>query len=382
MLLQFFDIIINMKILLVTDLYPINNENITKALYLFVREWQKQGHTTEVIRSNFIINTLIRGRKITEEKIYYENGIKIYNLNFHTPFLFNVYKKLPADFSLKNYDVIISHMPSGALMANRLLEKEKIKYICAVHASDIVVFKDIKYSVYFKNQLKKAYETADKIAVRSPVLKSKIEEILPYAKEKTFIAFSGIDEKFISAEKTIKNIDKNNLRIITTAALIKRKNINLIIEALAKFNHKNFHYTIIGEGKERKRLEKLAKKYNISNNITFTGKINNNHVIDLLRQADIFIMVSKDETFGLSYLEAAASGNIILAKKDDGLDGFLTNGENAFFVYPNSKEILNCLNKIYNMNNKELNKIRTNAIEIMRKYTTLSAAENYLKNIN
>ena len=91
-----------MKILLVTDLYPINNENITKALFLFAIEWQKQGHSVEVIRPNFILNTLIRGRKISEEKIYYENGIKIYNLNFHTPFLFNVYNKLPDNFSLKN----------------------------------------------------------------------------------------------------------------------------------------------------------------------------------------------------------------------------------------------------------------------------------------
>lgn len=103
-----------MKILFVTDLYPIENEKIAKALYYFVLEWKKQGHEVEVIRSNFILNTKIRGRKIQKEKIYIENGIKIYNLNFHTPFLFNVYNKLPKEFSLKNYDVIISHMPCGA----------------------------------------------------------------------------------------------------------------------------------------------------------------------------------------------------------------------------------------------------------------------------
>ena len=370
-----------MKILLVTDLYPINNENITKALFLFAIEWQKQGHSVEVIRPNFILNTLIRGRKITEEKIYYENGIKIYNLNFHTPFLFNVYNKLPDNFSLKNYDVMISHMPSGALMANRLLEKEKIKYICAVHASDIVVLKNIKYSVYFKKQLEKAYKTADKISARSPVLKTKIEKLFPFAKEKTFIAYSGIDEKFIIKPELIKEIDKNNLKLITTAALIKRKNISPVIKALKEANIKNFKYTIAGEGKERKKLEKLAEKYNIRNNITFTGKINNNQVIDLLRQSDIFIMVSKNETFGLSYLEAAASGNIIIAKKNDGIDGLLTDEENAFFVSANYKEIAACLRKICETETNKLNEIRTAAINIASRYTLSSAAENYLKNI-
>ena len=58
-----------MKILFVTDLYPIGEENIAKALFYFIQEWQKQGHEVEVIRSNFILNTLIRGRKIIKENL-------------------------------------------------------------------------------------------------------------------------------------------------------------------------------------------------------------------------------------------------------------------------------------------------------------------------
>ena len=146
-----------MKILFVTDLYPIGDEKIAKALFYFVREWQKQGHFVEVIRSNFIFNTLIRGRKIIKEKEYFENNTKIYNLNFHTPFWFNVNNKLPKDFSLKNYDVIISHMPSGALMAQKLLKRkdsDNIKYVCSVHNSDITVLKDLKYFHYLLNYYK------------------------------------------------------------------------------------------------------------------------------------------------------------------------------------------------------------------------------------
>ena len=66
-----------MKILFVTDLYPIGNEKIAKALYYFVRDWQKSGHKVDVIRANFILNTLIRGRKIIKEQKYTENDIDI-----------------------------------------------------------------------------------------------------------------------------------------------------------------------------------------------------------------------------------------------------------------------------------------------------------------
>ena len=49
-----------MRILFVTDLYPVKDENVSEALKYFTTEWKKQGHHIEVIKSNFIFNTLIR----------------------------------------------------------------------------------------------------------------------------------------------------------------------------------------------------------------------------------------------------------------------------------------------------------------------------------
>ncbi|MCD7780971.1 MAG: glycosyltransferase [Candidatus Gastranaerophilales bacterium] len=369
-----------MKILFVTDLYPIGEENISKALYYFVREWQKEGHEVDILRSNYIINTIIRGRKIQKEKIYYENGTKIYNLNFHTPFLFNVYNKLPKDFSLKNYDVMISHMPSGALMANKLLKKEKIKYICSVHASDIVVLKNIKYSIYFRQQLKKAYMQADKVSARSYVLQTKIEEIMPEIQDKTFVAFSGLDNEFIQNEQSPKYFNQEELQISTVSSLINRKNTDIIIKALSMISNK-FHLTVMGDGIQKKRLEKLAKKLNIEEKITFTGVLPRNKVIDNLKKSDIFILISNNETFGLVYLEAMAAGNIIIAKKNDGIDGILKNEQNAFLIEPEILELKKCLEKITAMKETEINIIKQNAADTAKKLTSSMAAENYLKNI-
>lgn len=361
-----------MKILFVTDLYPLGNEKIAKALFYFVREWQRQGHIVDVIRANFIVNTKLRGRKIYEEKIYNENGIQIYNLNFHTPFLFDVYKKLPHDFKLSNYDVMISHMPCGALMANRLLEKEKIKYICGVHASDITVLKSIKY-IPFGNALKKAYNNADKIAARSPVLKKEIEKIIP--NNKTFIAYSGIDENIISKEIILP--DKNHLRITTVASLIKRKNIDIIIKAVKK-SGSNINLNIIGSGREEKRLKRLAQH---SPNIIFHGELSREEVLNRLRDSDIFILISSRETFGLSYLEAMAAGNIIIAKENDGIDGILENNKNGFLIKANSEELKKCLEKIINLQEEEIAEIKRNCLKTAAVLTNKNAADNYLMNI-
>ena len=355
-----------MKILFVTDLYPIGEEKIAKALFYFVQEWQKLGHEVDVIRANFVINTKLRGRKIIEEKLYEENGTKIYNLNFHTPFFFNIYNKLPKDFSLKNYDVMISHMPCGALMAQKLLKKEKIKYICAVHASDITVLTDFKY-LPFRNSLKKAYRLADKISARSPILKEKIEKIIP--NNKTFIAYSGIN-----IEPIEKPLNKE-LTITTVASLIKRKNIDVIIKALNEMPQ--IKLNIIGSGPEEKNLKKLVK----GSNIQFLGQLQRPLVIEQLKKSDIFVLLSDNETFGLSYLEAMATGNIVIGKKSDGIDGILKDNENGFLIVPNIEELKKCIDKILSMKEDEISTIKANCAKTIKELTSQSAAENYLKNI-
>lgn len=375
-----------MKILFVTDLYPLKDEKIAKALYYFVQEWQKQGHKVEVIRCNFILNTRIRGRNILKEDIYYENGIKIYNLNFHTPFLFDVYKKLPYDFTLQDYDVIISHMPSGALMANKLLEKSKIKYICGVHCSDIAVLTKKIYSVFFRQKLEKTYKKADLIAARSPVLKNKIESIIPEAKGKTFIAYSGVDDELADNvndynAKCLDFIYNKELSVTAVASLIKRKNIDIIIKGLAELKDRNFFLRIIGDGAERNNLQKLVKELKLEKNIKFMGNIKRNEVFDYLKKSSVFILLSENETFGLSYLEAMAALNIVIAAENDGIDGILKDGNNAFLITPDSKRLKDCINKIMNLDKQQIENLYSNIKNTVNEYRQSKAAYNYLENI-
>ena len=375
-----------MKILFVTDLYPLNNEKIAKALYYFVLEWKKQGHEVEVIRSNFILNTKLRGRNIQKEGIYTENEIKIYNLNFNTPFLFNVYNKLPKEFSLKNYDVIISHMPTGALMAQKLLKKDKIKYVCGVHCSDITVLTKKIYSIFFKQKLINAYKNADYISARSPILKEKIEKLIPSVKEKTFIAYSGVDDELADNinefdAKCLDFIYNKELSITAVASLIKRKNIDVIIKGLAELKHRNFFLRIIGDGEEKENLQKLVKNLNLEKNIKFQGDISREEVFKYLKKSSIFALLSENETFGLSYLEAMATQNIVIASKNDGIDGILKDNENAFLISQNPTEFKDCIEKIMNLNEEEIKHIYNNMKNTINHYKQSNAAIEYINNI-
>ena len=182
-----------MKILFITDLYPIQSGETTtpRTLHNFVLEWIKQNHDVDVIRPNFVFNSALRGKKFHKTGFYEFEGVKIYNVNYFSPFLFDIEHKLtrhcetnifgfnksnhrsslPQDAeeiaSVDNsrekpnlkprndgkYDLIIAHMPSGIIFANKLVEKYKhiveLPLVCGVHCSDIEVLTKPIYKYYF-----------------------------------------------------------------------------------------------------------------------------------------------------------------------------------------------------------------------------------------
>ena len=365
-----------MKILFVTDLYNICNNADAKALNRFVEGWRKAGHEVFVIRPNFLLNTLIRGKKILKEKLYCDDGVL--NLNFLTPFWGRVENKLPKDFDINDFDVLISHMPSGALFSLKLLEKKKIPYCISVHASDIEVLTNPLYSFYFRNKLLKAYETADVIAPRSESLMKKIKDIVKTQK-RFFIAPSGVREEDINCD--VHKKISSPLKITTVSKLIKRKNVDVVLRALAQISEFDFEYRIIGDGKERKALEKLAKSLKIENKVKFIGAVSHDKVFEYLRESDIFVMLSRKETFGLVYLEAMASGNIVICTKDDGIDGIIKNSQNGFLCEAEPQKLKDLLIEVYNLSDGEIARILENTRKTAFENTEKMSCENYLKNL-
>ena len=297
-----------MKILFVTDLYPINTGEDTtpKTLHNFVIEWIKSGHQVDVIKPNFIFNSFLRGKHFYQTGFYEYESVRIFNVNYFTPFLFDVtgklanvknqansilswiasafyfvklramtFRKKKFDFAslrggakgadaaiqIEDYDVIVAHMPSGIIFANKLAEKYNKPLVCGVHSSDIEVLTSPIYSIYFKSQLTQGYKSAKKIACRSFVLQKKIGEILPDLAPKTFVASSGVKEvRLINNNAQPKPVllpsSPLALKVIICANFIKRKNIDKLI--LAVQDIENVELKIIGAGKEEKALKNIA----------------------------------------------------------------------------------------------------------------------------
>ena len=218
------------------------------------------------------------------------------------------------------------------------------------------------YSFYFKTELEKAYKNAKCIACRSYVLRDKFLKLYPQYAKKTFVAPSGIEE-----EKIVKREwqEKDKIKVLTCGQFIKRKNIDKVIKASEKFE--NIELTVIGSGSQK--LEKISDKP------IFLGQISREEVLGKMRESDVFILPSKNETFGMVYLEAMASGCITVCSQNDGVDGIIKDGVNGFLC----NDVEETIARIIDFEDKDL--ILENSYKTIKNYTDELVANHYLKNI-
>ena len=91
-------------------------------------------------------------------------------------------------------------------------------------------------------------------------------------------------------------------------------------------------YLIAGEGDDRCRLENIAKEAGVSNYVWFLGQVPRTDLPDLYRAADLFVLPSTGEGFGIVYLEAMACGTPALGLRQAGAIDALADGELGYSV--------------------------------------------------
>ena len=130
-------------------------------------------------------------------------------------------------------------------------------------------------------------------------------------------------------------LEEEKLYIIATCRLVRRKNLNCLLEALSLLKEKNVEVVVVGDGPELNNLQTLAQKLNIANRVHFRGFVSDELKYQLLSHADLFVLPSLHEGFGLVYLEAMQCGLPIIATKIGGQEDFLQDGKTGLLVKPN-----------------------------------------------
>jgi phosphatidylinositol alpha-1,6-mannosyltransferase len=104
--------------------------------------------------------------------------------------------------------------------------------------------------------------------------------------------------------------------------------------------HPETIYVIGGDGDDRQRLEAFATQFGVTENVRFVGAVLPDELPNYLRLADVFVMPSTGEGFGIVFLEALATGiDVIAGNKDGSLDP-LADGQLGQLIDPDNEEEL------------------------------------------
>lgn len=235
---------------------------------------------------------------------------------------------LKNNINFKKIKLIHAHsLTNDGLLANLIYEKCKIPFILTIRNTDV------NFSFKYKKHLKKAYKksiiNASLIIFPNHSYKRRVieffsndEQILNKINDSIVIP-NGIDNFWHENKKVVKKKkpEYKNVNLIFVGRIYKEKNIHRILESIKKINEgKKMHVnlTIVGKVINKQYFDKIKKIYEFN----YLGELDKYEIAKVMKQNDIFIMPSINETFGLVFIEALSQNLPIIYTKNEGIDGY------------------------------------------------------------
>ena len=132
-------------------------------------------------------------------------------------------------------------------------------------------------------------------------------------------------------------------RLVGAGNLYRLKGFHEALLALALLRDRgqvDWHYTIVGDGPYRNELESLARELGLAEKVTFTGRLPHAQTLAHLRSADLFLLPTWKEAFGIVFAEAAVCGVPGIGCSENGPEMLIDHGETGLLVPPRQVEPL------------------------------------------
>lgn len=176
------------------------------------------------------------------------------------------------------------------------------------------------------------YQHYDRIACISVGTLEALEQWLPAIKGRCSLIYNGVDLSF-SAFSRLQDAPRSTVTIISVGRLHNQKNYGLALQSLSRLESDRWQYLIAGTGSEEKQLKETVEKLGLKHNVKFLGYVDN--IPALLGKADIFLMPSRWEGFGLAAVEAMNAGLPLVVSDVDGLREVVSD-KSAFVISGNN----------------------------------------------
>ena len=267
---------------------------------------------------------------------YHEVAVSDYPLFDYQPYELVLSSKLVDVVKYEKLDLLHVHYAiphaSAAYMAKQILASQgiNIPFITTLHGTDItLVGKDPS----FEPVITFAINQSDAVTAVSESLKKDTHANFPSVKKDIHVIpnFICLDDYKIENQHCQKKMYAPNEErlLIHVSNFRKVKRVDDVLRVFDKVRQvMPAKLILVGDGPERGNIEKLCRELNTCDDIKSLGKIVNPEQI--LSIADLFLLPSETESFGLAALEAMASKVPVISTNSGGLPEVITNGVSGY----------------------------------------------------
>ena len=363
--------------------------------YYLAKRHKKMGHDVYVIASdllypfpNIVAMLNDAGVKSTSRKrkagFEIAEGIKVYRLKSLFEYSdFILAKGLKQTLNSIKPDVVFAHESRQGLPALAAFYKNKIGYKLVVDQHDFYhkipnyplwkkalrlldyfLFRKfiVNYSIDRAGKIVAVTKETKKFLIKTHKISSKNISLIPLGVDIDFFRF---DNKTRASVRKKLNIKENNIVLIFSGIIVRRKGIELLLEALSEIKNKNVKLMIVGSGDINyiKELKDLAKKLGINNKCEFVGFVKRDCIKDYFSAADIGVWPGNNS---VSIMEAMAC-KLPIIMVDLQLSHLVSYNNGLKFPEHNKVKLKMALEKL--INNKKLRlEMASNSVNIIKKY--------------
>lgn len=202
-------------------------------------------------------------------------------------------------------------------------------FIISVWGSDVFSFP--KQNKLFQWILRYSLSKANRICATSDAL---ADEVAKYTKQQVVVIPFGLDAEWFSP------VDKKTLGDAITLGTVKRMKhiygtdilVKAFIRLSARIPDSPLRLKLVGGGPQEVELKALVEQAGLSDKVDFIGAVPHQEVRNQLESIDVFCALSREESFGVSALEAMSCGIPVILSDAPGFLEIIDNGKDGIIV--------------------------------------------------
>jgi N-acetyl-alpha-D-glucosaminyl L-malate synthase BshA len=277
-----------------------------------------------------------RLKRFQENVVFHEVQISTYPLFQHPPYTLSLAAKMSEVADEAGLDIVHAHyaVPHAvcAYLARQVAASTKLRTVTTLHGTDITL---VGSDQSFRRLTRFGIDQSDGVTAVSAFLKRRTIEVFHPSRPIEVIP------NFVDTERYAPRAGgpcergqfaKKGERILVHISNFRpSKRVEDVVRVFAAVRREvPAILLMVGDGPDRTRSREIAAELGVERHVRYLGQMD--AVEDVLCVADLFLLTSQNESFGLAALEAMSSGVPVIATTSEGLPELIESGKTGYLL--------------------------------------------------